>query len=435
MKLHLIIVLFSAFASLCLGQTPSASPEKSKSFGSSLEKYKNKEKENFQNKHFQNKQKSDDADDGETIRIKTDLVVNDVLVTDQNGKMITNLKKEDFIVVENGVPQAIEMFSPGENATVPRSIVLIIDYFVAQAPYFKNSIEAAKLLVDKLAAQDKMAIVTIDVKLRLDFTQDKTLLKKTLDSLEKNLMLETLNWKRSVSGKAREFLDSLGNKAVTPGTGLEFDTLLAVLNEMFNDTDRQRMIIFQGDGSEIIWLKEDKDMPFPVSDSMRWTIKYVPKEKQMRRFGFSDLKEAIERSRATIYSVIPGIRFLGFSREEQKSRAKISFINHYRALGMREEYFLMMKGTFQEPMAKLLLAGQTAMFRAAELSGGFTGFIEKPEDAENVYSEIFKQISNRYVIGYYPANQQQDGKRREVKVEVRNHPEYVVTGRKAYFPQ
>ena len=75
------------------------------------------------------------------------------------------------------------------------------------------------------------------------------------------------------------------------------------------------------------------------------------------------------------------------------------------------------------------------MFRIAELSGGNLGFIEKPEDAEGVYSNIFNLISNRYLIGYYPTNQGRDGKRREMKVAVRNHPEYIVTGRKAYFAQ
>jgi hypothetical protein len=73
------------------------------------------------------------------------------------------------------------------------------------------------------------------------------------------------------------------------------------------------------------------------------------------------------------------------------------------------------------------------MFRVAELSGGNAGFIEKPEDAESIYADIFTVIKNRYVIGYYPTNQEQDGKRRELKIEVRNHPEYFVTGRKAYI--
>src|SRR5256885_2037659 len=113
MKLHLIILLILAFASLSFGQTPSisptptplASPEniRAKTFGSSLGKYRDKEQRNFQNKP-----KSNESDDVETIRITTDLVVNDVLVTDQNGKMISELTKDDFVVTEDGAPQKIE---------------------------------------------------------------------------------------------------------------------------------------------------------------------------------------------------------------------------------------------------------------------------------------------------------------------------------------
>jgi VWFA-related protein len=415
MKLHLTIVFVLALASPCFGQTPSASPvptqsaspekPRARTFGSSLGKYRDKEQQNFQNK-----QKTDESDDVETIRITTDLVVNDVLVTDQNGKMINELNKDDFVVTEDGAPQKIEVFSPGENGTVPRSIVLIIDCGTPQAPYLKNSIQAAKILVDKLAQQDKMAIVTVDVRLRTDFTQDKTLLKKTLDSLEK--------------------------KDIKLAGGAEFNALLAVLNEMFAAEDRQRIIVFQGDGSEIIWLKADKDGPYPVPDFTReFVLRWIPRRKAMQNFGFSDVKEAIERSRATIYSVTPGIRFLGFSKEEQKARAKISFTNTYRSMGFREASLSIMLEEFQSPFEEMLLAGQTAMLRVAELSGGNLGFIEKPEDAEDIYSNIFKLIRNRYVIGYYPTNQGRDGKRREMKVEVRNHPEYIVTGRKAYLPQ
>src|SRR2546425_3172268 len=99
MKLHLTIVFVLAVAPLSFGQTPSvsrqptqsASPEKTRArtFGSSLRKYKPKEL-----RDFQDGPKSAESDDVETLRIITDLVVNDVLVTDQNGKMISELKKE-----------------------------------------------------------------------------------------------------------------------------------------------------------------------------------------------------------------------------------------------------------------------------------------------------------------------------------------------------
>jgi VWFA-related protein len=446
MKLHLTIVFFLAVAALAFGQTPSpspkptppASPEKTraKTFGSSLQKFKAKEL-----RDFQDRPKNNESDEVETVRVTTDLVVNDVLVKDQNGKMVTGLNRDDFVVTEDGAPQKIEVFSSGESLSGPRSMVLIIDCNFLQAPYLKNSIQAAKMLVDRLAPQDKMAIVTVDVKLVVDFTADKTLLKNKLSSLPKDPILESRKELIALLPQIKD--DPRLSKRVWDiwekngvGPGREFEALLAVLNEMFDREDRQRIVIFQGDGNEIIQLTPDNNTSHQVASSAGEEARTrFNREKAAKNFEFSDIKEAIERSRATIYSVAPGIRFLGLSNEEQKARAELSLTNLYRAFGGRGEPPSRLRELDQSPIEELLLAGQTAMFRIAELSGGDLGFIEKPEDAEGVYSNIFKLISSRYVIGYYPTNQARDGKRREVKVEVRNHPEYIVTGRKAYFPQ
>lgn len=114
-------------------------------------------------------------------------------------------------------------------------------------------------------------------------------------------------------------------------------------------------------------------------------------------------------------------------------QAKLTLANVDKFYGWHKESDLpLIIRYYQYAEADRLIAGQTAMFKVAELSGGFADFIEKSEDAENVYSNIFTVIKNRYVVGYYPTNRNRDGKRREVKIEVRNHPEYVVTGRKAY---
>ena len=415
MKHSLVLILFLAFASASLGQrpTPSSTPSQSTSpqtdritnFGSSLKNYENDKKK--QKKDAQIIPKNNEQVDEDTIRVKTDLVVSDILVTDQKSNVVVHLKKEDFVVLEDGLPQTIEVFSRSESTTIPRSIVLIIDLNATQAPYVKNSINAARILVDKLDPNDKMALVTADLRLRLDFTQDKVLIIKTLASLEK--------------------------EAAEITSGGDFGTLFAVVNEMFNEANRQRIIIFQADGIGAIWLKRDKEHPYPVSYSTRYYsgMKYLGEERSMHKFGFGEVKEAIEGSQATIYSVIPGISFLGFSEKERLARAKITLADIYKSNGWN----LPITIERQYTEAERKTAGQTAMFRVAELSGGNAGFIEKPEDAENIYSEIFTVIKNRYVIGYYPTNQKKDGKRREVKIEVRNHSEYIVTGRKGYFPK
>src|SRR5437868_9134106 len=96
---------------------------------------------------------------------------------------------------------------------------------------------------------------------------------------------------------------------------------------MFDRSERQPIIIFQSRGNQVIALKPDKDSPYPVSDStlersgLRWSG-HIPQP----TFGFTEVKEAIEQSRATIYSIIPGIRFLGLSKEEQLARAKLGIV-------------------------------------------------------------------------------------------------------------
>ncbi|MGH9882337.1 MAG: VWA domain-containing protein, partial [Pyrinomonadaceae bacterium] len=131
--------------------------------------------------------KRKDAED-DVVRVDTDLVVASVLVTDSDGKVVTGLTKDDFVVQEDDSLQEIASFSLGNSKDVPRSIVLIIDYSGSQLPYIQTSIEAARMLVDKLNPKDRMAVVTDDVNLLVDFTNDKDLLKSRLDGLRQRAL-------------------------------------------------------------------------------------------------------------------------------------------------------------------------------------------------------------------------------------------------------
>jgi VWFA-related protein len=54
------------------------------------------------------------------IKVVSQLVVLDTVVTDRKGNLVTNLTKDDFTVYENGVPQTIRNFtSPAELPAVP----------------------------------------------------------------------------------------------------------------------------------------------------------------------------------------------------------------------------------------------------------------------------------------------------------------------------
>src|SRR2546429_5713271 len=123
-----------------------------------------------------------------------------------------------------------------------------------------------------------------------------------------------------------------------------------------------------------MWLKPDKDAPYPVYDSIREIIGMSHWNKErwerpMSPLGFSDIKQAIERSRATIYSVATGIQFLGFSKKERMARGGIAVESLWRAVGGRFNPRDRDAEVVKELFTEVLTAAQTAMLRIAELSG------------------------------------------------------------------
>ncbi|MDQ3633335.1 MAG: VWA domain-containing protein [Acidobacteriota bacterium] len=390
-------------------------------FGSSLEKFE-KGKSAPKDKE-QNNQKSNTPPDDGTIRVDTNLIISDVLVVNEKGNPVIGLNQSDFIVKEDTKPQKIELFSFGANASLPRSIVLI--FFNGRYSRYdrENNLRAAKYLVDKLAPNDKMAIVTLDVNLALDFTTDKKLLKKTLNSLS-------------------------DQRRANPSVSRTYGTLMAVLGEMFDEKDVRPIVVLQTPGGELWQLKETDLLKLPedapsVSELYQRIRKKISKEAKAdsdkaypeRGYGFSDILETVERSRATIYSIIPDMRFVGHSREEQLRRGRISVEDWMRRAVKETDLLVINKKAdeYKENEADGIIINQLSMIQIATASGGLTNFIEQPKDAEKVYDDIFTIINNRYTIGYYSDNETQTDKPRSVKIEVRGHPEYKIIGRNSYI--
>jgi len=76
---------------------------------------------------------------------------------------------------------------------------------------------------------------------------------------------------------------------------------------------------------------------------------------------------------------------------------------------------------------------QRALVDLAKLTGGWAEFLETKTQTTDVYNRILADINQRYVIGYYPTNKVRDGKRRRIAIEVKGHPDYVITSRKSYY--
>lgn len=66
-----------------------------------------------------------DSDPQDVIKIDTDLVPIDVVVTDARGRLVRNLKKEDFKLYEDGIERRIASFNVEKVAGAPRPVAIV----------------------------------------------------------------------------------------------------------------------------------------------------------------------------------------------------------------------------------------------------------------------------------------------------------------------
>ena len=422
------LVIFTLLASSFAQSTPPPKRKKIKDFGSSLKRLKWDPEKNAV-VDLNDREKIED--EGDVIRIDTSLVSCELLVVDQKGQVVSGLTAEDFSIAEDGAPQTVGHFLKGDNVDVPRTIVLIIDYSGSQLPFLKDSVTAAKVLIDKLGPKDLMAIVTDDVEMIQDFTTEKKKLKSKLDSL--------LDRARVDSG-----IFSFGDGRRL-GRSKQYSALMATFNEAFSVEDIRPIIIFQTDGDELMFLRQTPEelmKPLEGEDRPQMQARLKWLQSEMTEFSLEDLYRKAEKSRTTVYTVIPGIKYLGLPPKEQLEKAVVEeeirvagFSGGVRAK-VRERRDKLPPDILVSRLkasVKRSVVQQSALAGVAPLTGGWTEFLEVPEQADAIYSRIFSDINQRYIVGYYPTNKERDGKRRKIEFVIKGHPEYQVYGRRSYF--
>ena len=148
-------------------------------------------------------------DSATSFKVRVNLVLLRVVVRDQNGKVVDNLKKEDFQLFDNRKPQTISTFSLDTPAshTVPvmtvsdhpdadamekssaaaglpkRFVTLLFDDLHLAMEDAVNVRAAAAKVFDSMAPSDRIAIYTTSGQFSQDFTSDHELLQKSLNQI------------------------------------------------------------------------------------------------------------------------------------------------------------------------------------------------------------------------------------------------------------
>ena len=139
------------------------------------------------------------------------LVTVDAVVFAKDGQFIPGLKKENFRVSEDGVPQQITAFN---QAQAPITVAMLIEFASSNytTAFLSDALHAAYAFTDGLRKDDWVALIEYDMKpnILLDFTQDKTAVLRALSRMrspgfsERNLfdaLYDTLDRMALVKGR------------------------------------------------------------------------------------------------------------------------------------------------------------------------------------------------------------------------------------------
>src|SRR6185503_1876697 len=102
-----------------------------------------------------------DVDD--VVRTQTSLVQLNIGVVDKQGRAITSLTKNDFVIYEDGVKQSIQHFEPVE---APFSLVLLLDMSGSTVNFRQQLKLASQRFLDALAPEDRVAVVQFNAKIK-----------------------------------------------------------------------------------------------------------------------------------------------------------------------------------------------------------------------------------------------------------------------------
>jgi VWFA-related protein len=368
-----------------------------------------------------------------TFKVRVDYVEVDVVVTDRQGNLVRDLKKEDFQVLEDGKTQAINTFTqvdiPVERADRPlfadspiepdvktnekpfdgRVYVMVIDDLHTRFGRSTRVKAAAKQFIERrLGANDLMAVVHTAgaSEANQEFTSNKRLLLAAVDKtngrkLDSTTANKTNEYYRTQG--MRQQGDPLNDPDDTErgfNARNSLDTLRNVADWFGAVRGRRKAILFVSEG-----IDYDINDMIPQNGSNHQSASMVLDATR-------DAIAAATRSNVAIYGIDPrGLTDLGDESIEIQSYPDDT------SLGIGPG------SLFNE-----VRLAQDSLRVLSDETGGFA--VVNKNDYSTAYQRIVEDNSTYYVLAYYPPDAR-PGRLHKIDVRV-TRPGLTVRARKGY---
>src|SRR5262245_16787277 len=387
-----------------------------------------------------------------TFRVQVDLVTNDVIVRDDKGNFVPDLKKDDFEIFEDGVKQDISSMTvvtggrvnnvlapppppPPEGiilpATRPRNDVSgrIFLFFVDDLHLQFHNTGRVRDLFKRFSKElvhdgDMFGIVSSGPSsIAIDMTYDKARLEEAIKKIAGN-ELKPSDIIQGPSG-------SQGPSEVRYRAHVAFSTVNDILKNLETVRNRRKALVYVSDGYDFNPFQDarlgtmDPNSPFAQNEFARsqnqmrssddgsspQTDPFAQQQKQNEEFADADLARELgeltrqaNRANVTMYTIDPrGLVGMGDIDEQVDPTQWSDYVRKT----------------------------QDSLRVIAEETGGIA--VVNQNDFSKALKRIDAETSDYYVIGYYSKNPDASKRRRNIEVRV-NRPgqKWQVWSRKEY---
>jgi VWFA-related protein len=340
--------------------------------------------------------------DDDNAKFSTDVKVVTMLATvrDKKGTIVRNLKKDDFVLEEDGRAQVIKYFS--QQTDQPLTLGLLVDTSGSQRRVLGKERDASRTFIEQVLREDKDQTFLIHFDREVELLQDLTPSKKKLeDALDQmNSSSQPQMQRRSGGGGGGTGGGYPGSGGGYPGGGggqqgggrrgggtALYDSVLLASNELMKKQPGRKALILLSDGVD-----------------------------NGSKVGISECIESAQRADTLVYSIL-------FSDKDANNGRPMGGFGG-PGMGRRG-------GMGRYPTSASRPDGKKVLQRISQETGGSFFEVSDKHPIEKVYDTIEEELRNQYSLGYTSDSQNGAGFRRiNLTAKPKN---LVVTTRQGYY--
>lgn len=344
-----------------------------------------------------------DVDDGETVKVETNLVTVPVIASDNGGRYIPDLKAEEFNVSEDNAEQKVAFFA---TVTEPFSVVLMIDTSAsATVEKLRQVQEAAVYFTEQLREGDRVKVISFDDEVRdlCDFTSDRAALASAIRSTRQGKGTRLYD---AFDQAYRALRRLKGRKAVimlTDGVDYRSD------RRTYEDNRRA--------------VEESDVIVYPVRFDTREETERLARAQARGGSGPVDLGGVLGRIPGMPPgSVVINPRGGGRRPEDDRNRDGLPDATSRRpgegtgTTGPPRDQDEASDQSIARMLDILYRTADDYLNELARTTGGRLVPADNPLLLRRSFQQIADELRTQYSLGYYPTNAARDGKYRKIRV-------------------